>query len=194
MGIYPSFRDALGGYEHAKSSPVMLTSGFVCGSLAYLIAAPLWLMKTRCQADAQLAIGVLYPSTVAEFWCGCGPLVLRGALLSGGQMLGYDGTKTVAKREGWARDGPLLHVQAATAAALCSATFSAPADVVMCRVQTDPASVRLVWAIRSVWKEEGFRGFFRGWVANVSRLMPTFVVGANVYEQTRLMLGLSFME
>lgn len=59
-------------------------------------------------------------------WRGACPLVIRGALLASGQMLGYDGLKTYCKREAIMGDGPALHVAASIAAAFFSCSFSAP--------------------------------------------------------------------
>lgn len=61
-----------------------------------------------------------------SLWRGACPLVIRGALLASGQMLGYDGLKTYCKREAIMNDGPALHVAASVAAAFFSCSFSAP--------------------------------------------------------------------
>ena len=63
---------------------------------------------------------------VLALWRGACPLVVRGALLASGQMLGYDGLKTYCKREAMMTDGPALHVAASIAAAFFSCSFSAP--------------------------------------------------------------------
>jgi hypothetical protein len=63
---------------------------------------------------------------ISGLWRGACPLVVRGALLASGQMLGYDGLKTYCKREAIMTDGPALHVAASIAAAFFSCSFSAP--------------------------------------------------------------------
>ena len=63
---------------------------------------------------------------------GTGALVARGATLSAGQQLGYDGMKTYCKKSGM-EDGPLLHISASIAGAFMAANTSTPPDVVMTR-------------------------------------------------------------
>jgi hypothetical protein len=46
-------------------------------------------------------------------------------MLSAGQFLGYDGTKTLLKKNGIS-DSPALHVAASVVAAFLATTFSAP--------------------------------------------------------------------
>jgi len=220
LGLYPTCRDfALSlpsrGSSSAdgapKKSPIaMLAAGLVAGSIAYFVSAPFWLAKTRAQAYAQLRSEASAAAGVAStagagagsgnplaLWRGCSPLVVRGALLTGGQMLGYDGTKTFAASELGLPDGPGLHVLAAVLAGLCATTFSAPADVLVtrfqCRDQNGNAYRSVLDCATSLLRQSGPAVFFRGWSANFLRLAPTFAVGSVLYEQSRLAMGLSYM-
>eukprot|EP00439_Symbiodinium_sp_Y106_P013792 s4192_g1.t6 len=130
MGLYPTARDALQTLlpsDGQKSSAAMIGAGLMSGSFAYFTGAPLWLVKTRMQAAVQFAADGastavhIYPVHLCDYWRGCSPLIFRGALLTAGQMLGYDGTKTAGRQLGY-KDGPLLHVAAATSASCCSVT------------------------------------------------------------------------
>ncbi|CAE7881827.1 ucpB, partial [Symbiodinium necroappetens] len=118
MGLYPTARDALQTLlpsDGQKSSAAMIGAGLMSGSFAYFTGAPLWLVKTRMQAAVQFAADgastavQIYPVHLSDYWRGCSPLILRGALLTAGQMFGYDGTKTAGRRLGY-KDGPVLHV------------------------------------------------------------------------------------
>lgn len=209
MGLYPSVRDGLlsvsgttGGVTGADSigSVVMVVSGFASGALAYLVGTPLWLLKTREQTGVQLhrdglaALEISYPACVSGYFRGASPLVIRGALVTAGQMLGYDYTKASCKARGLLADGPVLHVFAATAAGFWASTFSAPADVVMTRYQSaGTMTPTLADCAMTIWRERGACGFFRGWSANLARLCPTFILGSAIYEQMRLLLGLGYM-
>jgi len=122
--------------------------------------------------------------------------VLRGALLTSGQMLGYDGTKTKAKELG-ASDSIVLHVAAATVGGFCAATLSAPADTLLTQLQSagqrGKAYGSILECATSMLKDAGPGVFFRGWTANFMRLAPTFACGSVIYEQVRLKLGLGYM-
>ncbi|CAK0815411.1 unnamed protein product, partial [Prorocentrum cordatum] len=174
MGLYPSVRDSLlppagraerGAAAEAWRSSVMVLSGFLSGALAYVVATPLWLLKTRAQTAAQLhsegrapSREVILPRTARGYYRGAGPLVLRGALVTAGQMFGYDYAKGSLKGAGLLADGPALHVVAGAAAGFWASTLSAPADVVMTRYQI-PAAVEpsLPACVALVWREPGPR-------------------------------------
>ena len=162
--------------QNSKRADILIAAGFICGCGAYFICAPLWLLKTRSQAGMAEVI----PPTTLGYWVGCSPLVLRGALLSGGQMLGYDGTKSFFKDPQNTlpvfslSDGPTLHVISAIVAAFFAATLSAPADVTMCRMQTGGVHTTSLRKTAShLWMTGGPMAFFRGWTANFCRLAPT---------------------
>ncbi|CAK9110619.1 unnamed protein product [Durusdinium trenchii] len=179
-----------------KSSTAMLGAGLTAGSLAYFVGAPFWLVKTRQQAQRQFAaegraLLEIFPAFGPAYWQGCSPLIARGALLTAGQMFGYDGTKTTARRCGL-QDDPMLHVAAAACAGFSAATLSAPADVVMTR-SDGSCWHHFAPPKRLLLSSSGPAGFFRGWTANFFRLAPTFTVGSLIYEQCRLLLGLGYM-
>eukprot|EP00966_Prymnesium_polylepis_P018187 419568-Prymnesium_polylepis.2 len=49
-------------------------------------------------------------------------------------------------------------------------------------------------AAAAVLRSDGPSGMFRGWTANVMRLIPTFIVGSTIYERCRLAAGLGYMK
>ena len=197
MGLYPTVRDALGGDATTIRPDLMAVAGLASGSLAYFVAAPLMLFKTQGHAAAELGPrGVApRPATLDGLWLGCTPMVLRGALLTAGQMAGYDATKRFGRQLG-VTDGPLLIAGAAGTAALCASTFAAPADVLQTRVQSRGGGGSLT-ALHShaaaIVREGGPGALFRGWTLSVARLGPTFLVGTSIYEQCRRWLGMDYL-
>jgi len=128
LGLYPSVRDAISPPGGSAIRPdLMAVAALLSGALGYTVAAPLFLLKTRAQASVQLGTRFSYPATPFGLWLGCSPLVIRGAMLTAGQMAGYDGSKKVVKANGWLHDGPLLHLIAAVCAAFCPAVALAVA-------------------------------------------------------------------
>lgn len=110
--------------------------------------------------------------------------------------MGYDATKKVCRQHALLLDGPVLHACAATAGAICAATFSAPADVLQTRLMScgHGASAGMLGCALLIARAEGLSGFFRGWTPNLMRLVPTFVVGSTIYEQLRVLFGMPFLE
>lgn len=221
FGLYPAARELLVAVDDrpAAAPLVMFASGLLSGCAGYFVAAPLMLLKVRAHAAAQLRLsGVctaapVVPSSLFGFWLGSTPLVVRGALLTAGQMAGYDGAKQAGRASGALRDGPVLHALAAVVAGLCAATASAPADVVQTRMQSDaqrakrpdatsrgprapavaPTALDVVGTVRALAREGGPAAFYRGWGLSVVRLIPTFIVGTTVFEQLRRAMGLAYL-
>lgn len=191
----------------------MVLGGLLSGVIGYWLTAPLFLLKVRAHAATQLRSTraatsrgapstaertrraperVVRPRKLREYWLGSSALVIRGALLTTGQVVGYDGTKWLSRRHEWLRDGPLLHATAAVVGGVGAASCSAPADVVQTRLQIVGGS-GAVGCAAQIFQEAGVRGFFRGWGMSVARLCPTFVIGSTVYEQGRRLMGLDYL-
>mmetsp|Transcript_4243 Transcript_4243/g.12054 ORF Transcript_4243/g.12054 Transcript_4243/m.12054 type:complete len:294 (+) Transcript_4243:69-950(+) len=204
MGCYPHLRDWAGGGA-AKTPGLMFGTGLVAGAAGYWVSCPLFQAKTRLQAlgtstgTTRELLALWREGGARGLFRGAGPLVARGALLGAGQSLGYDGTKTaLSQRSRIMRDGPALHALASVAAALLGTVLAAPADYVMTRYQAaaqagrpfaGPASCLL-----AVLREDGAPALFRGWSPFFLRMAPAFVMFHPMYEQLRLLAGLSYMK
>jgi len=70
-------------------------------------------------------------------------------------------------------------------------TFAMPADNVKSRVQGAPlqAPVSVSEAARSIYREAGFRGFYRGFGVCMLRAFPTNAGATFVYEALMRLLG-----
>ena len=195
IGLYPAVRDTIVGPGDLRPD-LMALSGLLSGCVGYLLSTPLFLLKVRAQASAETGKRPLLPRTILGYWLGSSPTVARGALLTAGQMAGYDATKRAGRQMG-VRDGPTLIACAACTAGLAAATLSAPADVVTTHMQSDAhrgATASIVGSAQEVVERGGWRGLFRGWSVSVARLVPTFVVGSAIYEQSRRGLGLPYLQ
>merc|ERR1712217_674609 len=128
---------------------------------------------------------------------GASPLVVRGALFSAGQTLGYDGTKTLlAQRNSVMKDGPVLHLLASVVAAFCATTFSAPADYIMTRYQS-AFQMGVGWSspgacLADILKSDGPTVLYRGWLPYFGRIIPVFLAFHPLMEQFRYMIGLGY--
>ena len=201
LGLYPTVRDSLLGSKSQSSvrPDVMAVAGLLSGSFAYLLSAPLWLLKTRSQAESQFGSSFKAPPlplSLGGYWTGSTPLVLRGALITAGWTSGYDATKRLVRdQQKVLSDGPLLQGVAGVVAGIGAATLSAPADVLQTRMQSSRhrTSFGVLGSANAVLRNEGAAGFFRGWSVSVARLVPTVIVGSLIYERARRLLGLSYL-
>ena len=197
--------------REGKSAFAMTVAGFASGAIAYWVSAPLWLLKTLGQLQAQLAPIDCRPGPFALFrglwneggmprlFRGSGCLVVRGACLSAGNFLGYDGAKTIAKLHGLLDDGPVLHLVASVLSAAVGTAMAAPADVAMAYVHS--ARLRqggefkgVMACVKELVQIRGLRGLYRGYPVFFMTKTPSFMINMTVYEQTRRLLGLEYMD
>ena len=216
VGCYPYVRDgllqAVGATE--KNAGVMFVAGLLAGAVGYLVSSPVYQVKTLAQAEAGLlkdgvfATGASlgkaprYASLVqglgtlkrdCHLWRGAGALVVRGALLSAGMQVGYDGFKTWAKRRGVLEDGPVLHGLAACAGGVGAGVCATPADVVMTRYQASSTYRSAFGAAADIWRKDGVLAFYRGFTPFVVRLGPVFLISLPLTEQIRRLAGLGYL-
>ncbi|KNC50658.1 uncoupling protein 2 [Thecamonas trahens ATCC 50062] len=206
----------------SKSPAAMALASFAAGGLGYWVSTPTYQVKVRLQAEAGKVVdGVLTTGaragsppryrglfhalyTIARdegptaLYRGAGALLIRGALITTGQLTAYDLTKTRAKAAGLLGDGPVLHVVASIVAAFFMTTLSAPADILMTRYQTAPQMGKsyrgLIHCASCMIRDEGPMVFYRGWTAFFVRLAPLNLVLFPLYEQLRRLFGLEYMD
>ena len=215
VGCYPYVRDGLlkaVGLE--KNAGVMFVAGLLAGAVGYLVSSPVYQVKTLAQAEAGLlengvfatgaSVGKAprYASLVqglatlkrdGHLWRGAGALVVRGALLSAGMQVGYDGFKTWAKRREMLEDGPVLHGLAACAGGVGAGVCATPADVVMTRYQASSTYRSAVGAAVDILRKDGVLAFYRGFTPFVVRLGPVFLISLPLTEQIRRLAGLGYL-
>jgi solute carrier family 25 protein 14/30 len=121
--------------------------------------------------------------------------MIRAAILTSAQLSSYDHSKHLALRNGWAEEGPVLHVSCALISALITTTVTNPADVIKTRYmnrQHDSYSSPLDCLVKTV-KFDGVRSLWRGWLPNFARLGPHFLISLPLLEATRKLFGLKAM-
>ena len=122
----------------------------------------------------------------------------RGGLISSGQLLGYDGTKTYTKRYFGIADGPVLHVTASIASGAGATVFGMPCDYLFTQyasaVQRGIKYKNILECAATLLREEGPLAFYRGSTAFFVRTVPIFTLYFPIYEQVRLRLGMGYMD
>lgn len=200
-----------------KRGSHMFLAGFTCGAAAYFVTSPLHIIKTMIQAAQNNALCNFDTSTLGPragrlgyqngimagllliikeqgilgLWNGSVPVALRGAGFTAGQMMGYDGCKTICKSSGLINDGIPLHVLSSIVAALGATILSTPADYIMTRSVSRP-SCSLSQCIVAIYKENGIFGFWRGSLLCFVRVCPVMLTYSTLYEQLRYFFGLGY--
>jgi len=206
LGFYPTLRDMITG-DKEKDALSMWLAGFLAGAVGFTIANPFFQAKVRLQvtanqpdrpyrslSDCLHKIGK--NEGLTGLFRGSSTLMVRGALLSAGAQLGYDYVKTDAKARGF-KEGPMLHAVASVSSAFLASTFSAPCDYIMTRYQSAPAQGvqyrGIADCVGTILKEKGALELWRGWLPLFVRLGPLWMMNMPLYEATRRLLGLEYM-
>ncbi|KAJ2761110.1 hypothetical protein IWQ56_005330, partial [Coemansia nantahalensis] len=124
---------------------------------------------------------------------GLGPSLIRATLATGSQFVSYDLLKARLLAAGFPDSVP-VHFAASFTAGLVATTVCSPADVVKSRTMaslearpgTTHARAPGLWqtCVR-VYRAEGGRAFFKGWLPSYVRLCPQLVITFVIYERLR---------
>jgi len=224
VGAYPMVRDAFsvisGGGEGAAKTALVTKfgTGAVLGAISGVLTTPCDLVRIRFQYESgkvnaltnELLTGFraglqkqLYSSPgsflfvarggAMNLFHGVGVNVFRSVCTTISTMPVYDQTKHLAKTCCDAHDGPMLHFGAGVVCGLSGTTFTAPSDIIRTRIMASQGE-SVLGAVRGIWKEQGMRGFFRGWLPAYMRLGPLFLCMPALVEQSRVRIfGLEYM-
>ena len=185
IGLYPYIRNKI---STKKTKMSIFSAGLISGALGYGISNPLWIIKTRVQADKEI-YKYNYKSTFKAFksifinsgfkglYSGITILALRGSLMNSGNTLGYDGTKLLLKYK--INEGPTLHIISSINAAFLSATFATPSDYLLTMYQTG--------------NKGKIQNCFKGWLPMFLRICPIYCLYLPLYEYTRVILELGYL-
>ncbi|KAK3995066.1 mitochondrial FAD carrier protein FLX1 [Cladorrhinum sp. PSN332] len=201
------------GVKYLKSSPAQLlspidffVSSLAAGALTQLITNPIWVLKTRMLSSDRGAKGA-YPSMWAGavhlfksegfkgFYRGVGVGMLavsHGAV----QFAVYDPARRMyLARSGHSKKGDVpneVTIVLSTVAKLIAGGATYPLQVLRSRLQHYEAEEMfgkgVGGVVRRLWREEGIRGFYRGVVPGVVRVLPATWVTFLVYENVKWFL------
>jgi solute carrier family 25 folate transporter 32 len=188
----------------------------IAGMFTQVLTNPIWVLKTRMISSDRSAVGA-YPSMWAGavqvlrtdgwrgFYRGLG-ISLFGVSHGAVQFTVYDPLKRmyITRRQKRATDmglpdddGKQWMTNEATlvissASKLVAGAVTYPYQVIRSRLQNYDAEERFGRGIRGVmrrtWREEGWRGFYRGIIPGVVRVMPATWVTFLVYENMKFYL------
>ncbi|TLD23928.1 hypothetical protein PspLS_06597 [Pyricularia sp. CBS 133598] len=192
-------------------------SSAAAGAAVQVLTNPVWVLKTRMLSSDRGSAGA-YPSMwagAARVWREEGPrgfyrglgISLLGVSHGAVQFAVYEPAKRlyVARRSRGRQDGTtsaaargdsIMTNEAtlviSTAAKLFAGAVTYPYQVLRSRLQNYDAENRfgrgIVGVATRLWREEGVRGFYRGLVPGVVRVLPATWVTFLVYENTKYYL------
>lgn len=195
------------GYSHDEqmTSVDYLAASAGAGVLSAVLTNPIWVVKTRMVSTSSATEGA-YPSMIAGmssiwrlegvrgYFHGLVPAlfsVSHGALY----FLAYENLKKRRKKQYGDYDATLTNTDTTMISAFSkvfAGSTTYPSQVIRARLQKyDPgakvvsATPGLVKITKDLWKHEGVRGFYKGLLPNLARVVPSTCVTFLVYENTK---------
>ena len=149
---------------------------------------PRWGSSLACAADAAQREGVVCGLMVR----GASASMSRAAMLTAAQLSSYDHAKVHLRAA--LGDGTLLHVAAALISGFIATAACNPADVVKSRVMSahgggGNGGASAACMVAELWRREGLRGFYRGFLPAYARIGPTVFIQMPLAEALRSALG-----
>lgn len=212
MGIYESVRAGVETVTGLPRTPATAFAAGLCtGAFSNAACCPFFQAKNRLQAEAQLGSSVgtansrsllrelqliVQESGASGLYRGVPALFMRGGLIAGGQLFGYDSSKRFLAKYGLP-EGPAVHVLASSVSAVTAVIASAPADVVLNRYQAAPRVGKHYSSLFAVavelFRQEGPTAFYKGVVPNIMKFLPLFLMSMPLFEQLRRAAGLGYL-
>ncbi|XP_030751551.1 calcium-binding mitochondrial carrier protein Aralar1 isoform X1 [Sitophilus oryzae] len=178
-------------------------SGACAGGSQVVFTNPLEIVKIRLQVAGEIASGekVRAWSVVKELglfglYKGAKACLLRDVPFSAIYFPSYAHTKaSLADENGY--NAPISLLVAGAIAGIPAASLVTPADVIKTRLQVVARAGQTTYsgvldATRKIYREEGFRAFWKGSVARVFRSSPQFGVTLLTYELLQRTLYVDF--
>ncbi|KAK2833885.1 hypothetical protein Q5P01_017774 [Channa striata] len=200
VGIYFSTYYSLKQHFFQDSSPraaeaVLLGAG--ARAVAGVVMLPVTVVKTRFECGRysyRSVLGALRSMCQTEgpaaLFSGLMATLFRDVPFSGMYVMFYSQTKASLPEEiRRSPSAPLANFGCGILSGVLASLITQPADVVKTHVQVNPR-LRTAEAVRYIYTEHGFRGYFRGAVPRSLRRTMMAAMAWTVYEQLMARLGL----
>ncbi|XP_022085246.1 S-adenosylmethionine mitochondrial carrier protein-like isoform X1 [Acanthaster planci] len=164
---------------------VALVSGGLAGTAVDASLFPLDTIKTRLQSSD----GFLKAGGFRGIYAGLGPAVLGSAPTAGVFFCTYELTKHISSSLGSAGNyyEPITHMMAASLGEVVACLIRVPVEVVKQRAQASRHASTSI--LRSVLREEGVRGLYRGYLSTVMREIPFSIIQFPLWEILKVRWG-----
>jgi hypothetical protein len=207
MGLYDPVKALL--TNNSDKDPgmiVKIVSGGVAGAIGSYIANPFDLIKVRQMAvlpnqttpykNCFHAAFLIYRDEggLKGLYRGVAVTVARAAVVTSAQLSTYDHTKhLLINNTSFFKDNFVTHLVSSLVAGFCTTAASSPVDVIKTRFMNAPRGFynsALDCFIKTV-RQEGVRALYKGFAPNYLRLGAHCMFALPLYEQVRVLFGLT---
>ncbi|PNX92781.1 calcium-binding mitochondrial carrier protein SCaMC-2-like [Trifolium pratense] len=208
--VYEMLKNVIGDSQGNKTdigTAGRLFAGGMAGAIAQIAIYPLDLIKTRLQTCAsEGGRGPKLGTLTKDIWVQEGPRAFYRGLVpsllgmipyAGIDLTAYDTLKDLSKKYIVydSEPGPLVQLGCGTVSGALGATCVYPLQVIRTRLQAQPTNTSCAYRGMSdvFWKtlkDEGFRGFYKGLIPNLLKVVPAASITYMVYENMKKSLDL----
>jgi dicarboxylate transporter 10 len=201
FGVYEELKDKFTGPKSQPSFPVLVAMASFSGFVGGIAGTPADVLNVRMQHDAALPVekrrnykhvvdGLIRMTReegVRSLWRGVWPNSSRALLMTVGQLASYDGFKRALLNHTPLTDNITTHFTASIMAGFVATTIASPVDVIKTRVMSSHDSRGIVHLVTDIFRAEGIRWMFKGWVPSFIRIGPhTILTFLFLEEQKKL--------
>ena len=120
---------------------------------------------------------------IGSLWRGVWPNSSRAVLMTVGQLATYDAFKNILLHHTSLKDNLTTHFTASFLAGFVATTICSPVDVIKTRVMSSTDGRGVVHIVTDVFRSEGLRWMFKGWVPSFIRVGPHTILTFLFLEQ-----------
>lgn len=186
FAVYEELKRNFTTTASAPSVPTLIAMASASGFLGGVAGNPADVINVRMQHDAALpaqnrrnykhAVDGLIRMTREEGWRtlfrGVWPNSFRALLVTASQLASYDSLKRLILAHTPLEDNFATHFSASFLAGFIATTMCSPVDVIKTRMMSAKDREGLGTLLRKLYRAEGVRWMFRGWVPSFMRLGP----------------------
>lgn len=172
-----------------KSSALRsIIAGSTAGAVEIAITYPAEFAKTRTQLNSRLADGkkLPWPPFGRQWYAGCTTLIIGNSIKAGVRFVAFDQYKSMLSDDAGNISGPMTVIAGFAAGATESLLAVTPFESIKTqliddRKRTTPRMKGFLHGSSLIWKEQGVRGFFKGFVPTTARQAANSAVRFSSY-------------
>lgn len=186
FGIYEELKADYTTGTSKPALPALIAMASTSGFLGGIAGNPADVLNVRMQHDAALPparrrnyrnaidglVRVVREEGPAALFRGVWPNSMRAVLMTASQLASYDTFKRLIVEHTPLEEGLATHFAASLAAGTVATTVCSPVDVIKTRIMSAHETQGLGRLLSEIYKAEGVRWVFRGWVPSFIRLGP----------------------
>lgn len=190
FGVYEELKSRLTGPGTQPSFPTLVAMASISGVVGGIVGNPGDVLNVRMQHDAALPpekrrnyknvldglMRMRREEGLASLWRGVGPNSARALLMTVGQLASYDGFKRALLEHTSMKDNMVTHFSASMMAGFVATTICSPVDVIKTRVMSSHDTKGIVHLLTDIFRAEGVRWMFKGWVPSFIRIGPQTII------------------